>query len=140
MTPLQGWKGCVKSGKLSEGNRPEHLLKNVSVLGNGCDCTSKTVFSNPSLVLYLPPHVLWLPGNFYILSSWLSGVFSSCCLALDSSSSFPCPAFRAIAKSIDNASGCDVSAVISQHIDLNKYNIDGIVEDSAATFDQKDLQ
>ncbi|KAL6089451.1 hypothetical protein STEG23_002094 [Scotinomys teguina] len=29
-----------------------------------------------------------------------SGVFSSCCLALDSSSSFPCPAFRAIAKSV----------------------------------------
>ncbi|KAL6089679.1 hypothetical protein STEG23_012683 [Scotinomys teguina] len=28
-----------------------------------------------------------------------AGVFSSCCLALDSSSSFPCPAFRAIAKS-----------------------------------------
>ncbi|KAL6038304.1 hypothetical protein STEG23_030307, partial [Scotinomys teguina] len=53
----------------------------------------------PSLVLYLPPHVLWLPGNFYILSSWRSGVFSSCCLALDSSSSFPCLAFRAIAKS-----------------------------------------
>ncbi|KAL6082217.1 hypothetical protein STEG23_008441, partial [Scotinomys teguina] len=38
-------------------------------------------------------------GNFYILSSWRSGVFSPCCLALDSSSSFPCPAFRAIAKS-----------------------------------------
>ncbi|KAL6091469.1 hypothetical protein STEG23_018304, partial [Scotinomys teguina] len=38
-------------------------------------------------------------GNFYILSSWRSGVFSSCCLALDSSSSFPCPAFRAITKS-----------------------------------------
>ncbi|KAL6081180.1 hypothetical protein STEG23_012152 [Scotinomys teguina] len=31
-------------------------------------------------------------------SSW-TGVFSSCCLALDSSSSFPCPAFGAIAKS-----------------------------------------
>ncbi|KAL6061221.1 hypothetical protein STEG23_014654, partial [Scotinomys teguina] len=28
-----------------------------------------------------------------------TGVFSSCCLALDSSSSFPCPTFRAIAKS-----------------------------------------
>ncbi|KAL6089726.1 hypothetical protein STEG23_015606 [Scotinomys teguina] len=55
--------------------------------------------NHPSLVLYLPPHVLWLPGNFYILSSWRSGVFSSCCLALDSSSSFPCPAFQAIAKS-----------------------------------------
>ncbi|KAL6081854.1 hypothetical protein STEG23_030862, partial [Scotinomys teguina] len=55
---------------------------------------------NPSLVLYLPPHVLWLPGNFYLLSSWRSGVFSSCCLALDSSFYFPCPAFRAIAKSI----------------------------------------
>ncbi|KAL6083540.1 hypothetical protein STEG23_017165, partial [Scotinomys teguina] len=53
-----------------------------------------------SLVLYLLPHVLWLPGNFYILSSWRSGIFSSCCLALDSSSSFPCPAFRAIAKSL----------------------------------------
>ncbi|KAL6031316.1 hypothetical protein STEG23_017964, partial [Scotinomys teguina] len=35
----------------------------------------------------------------YILSSWRSGVFSFSCLALDSSSSFPCPAFRAIAKS-----------------------------------------
>ncbi|KAL6032508.1 hypothetical protein STEG23_020250 [Scotinomys teguina] len=55
---------------------------------------------SPSLVLYLPPHVLWLPSNFYILSSWRSGVFSSCCLALDSSSSFSCPAFRAIAKSV----------------------------------------
>ncbi|KAL6089091.1 hypothetical protein STEG23_029005 [Scotinomys teguina] len=32
-------------------------------------------------------------------SSSQTGVFSSCCLALDSSSSFPCPAFRAIAKS-----------------------------------------
>ncbi|KAL6030259.1 hypothetical protein STEG23_027074, partial [Scotinomys teguina] len=31
--------------------------------------------------------------------SSIAGVFSSCCLALDSSSSFPCPAFRAIAKS-----------------------------------------
>ncbi|KAL6094154.1 hypothetical protein STEG23_022456 [Scotinomys teguina] len=29
-----------------------------------------------------------------------AGVFSSCCLALDSSSSFPCPAFLAIAKSV----------------------------------------
>ncbi|KAL6094024.1 hypothetical protein STEG23_013273 [Scotinomys teguina] len=29
-----------------------------------------------------------------------AGVFSSCCLALVSSSSFPCPAFRAIAKSV----------------------------------------
>ncbi|KAL6030436.1 hypothetical protein STEG23_030910, partial [Scotinomys teguina] len=64
------------------------LLAALSALVNG-----------PSLVLYLPPHVLWLPGNFYILSSWRSGVFSSCCLALDSSSSFPCPAFLAIAKS-----------------------------------------
>ncbi|KAL6029885.1 hypothetical protein STEG23_005561 [Scotinomys teguina] len=60
--------------------------------------------NHPSLVLYLPPHVLWLPGNFYILSSWRSGVFSSCCLALDSSSSFPCPAFRAIAKSDSSGS------------------------------------
>ncbi|KAL6075168.1 hypothetical protein STEG23_036040, partial [Scotinomys teguina] len=34
----------------------------------------------------------------FFSSSW-TGVFSSCCLALDSSSSFPCPAFRAIAKS-----------------------------------------
>ncbi|KAL6029919.1 hypothetical protein STEG23_038304 [Scotinomys teguina] len=38
----------------------------------------------------------WRAGVF---SSWRTGVFSSCCLALDSSSSFPCPAFRAIAKS-----------------------------------------
>ncbi|KAL6088897.1 hypothetical protein STEG23_029185 [Scotinomys teguina] len=37
--------------------------------------------------------------GFYIFTSWQSGLFSSCCLALDSSSSFPCPAFRAIAKS-----------------------------------------
>ncbi|KAL6038189.1 hypothetical protein STEG23_030957 [Scotinomys teguina] len=44
-----------------------------------------------------------LPGNSYIFSSWRSGVFSSCCLALDSSSSFPCPAFRAIAKSGSDA-------------------------------------
>ncbi|KAL6058763.1 hypothetical protein STEG23_008617 [Scotinomys teguina] len=62
-----------------------------------------TAFSDeggsPSLLLCLPPCVLRLTGNFYILSSWRSGVFSSCCLALDSSSSFPCPAFRAIAKS-----------------------------------------
>ncbi|KAL6031745.1 hypothetical protein STEG23_018161, partial [Scotinomys teguina] len=34
-----------------------------------------------------------------VFSSSRTGVFSSCCLALDSSSSFPCPAFRAIAKS-----------------------------------------
>ncbi|KAL6091615.1 hypothetical protein STEG23_018143 [Scotinomys teguina] len=33
-----------------------------------------------------------------------AGVFSSCCLALDSSSSFPCPAFRAIAKSFTTIS------------------------------------
>ncbi|KAL6049534.1 hypothetical protein STEG23_021073, partial [Scotinomys teguina] len=52
-----------------------------------------------SLLLCLPPCVLRLTGNFYILSSWRAGVFSSCCLALDSSSSFPCPAFRAITKS-----------------------------------------
>ncbi|KAL6036394.1 hypothetical protein STEG23_006313, partial [Scotinomys teguina] len=56
--------------------------------------------NSPSLLLYLPPCVLRLTGNFYILSSWRSGIFSSCCLALDSSSSFPCPAFRAIAKSM----------------------------------------
>ncbi|KAL6055961.1 hypothetical protein STEG23_031196 [Scotinomys teguina] len=36
----------------------------------------------------------------WLLSSSRTGVFSSCCLALDSSSSFPCPAFRAIAKSL----------------------------------------
>ncbi|KAL6083981.1 hypothetical protein STEG23_002500, partial [Scotinomys teguina] len=35
-----------------------------------------------------------------IFSSSRTGVFSFCCLALDSSSSFPCPAFRAIAKSL----------------------------------------
>ncbi|KAL6080695.1 hypothetical protein STEG23_008839 [Scotinomys teguina] len=57
-------------------------------------------FVSPSLLLYLPPRVLWLTGNFYILSSWQAGVFSSYCLALDSSSSFPCPAFRVIAKSV----------------------------------------
>ncbi|KAL6052627.1 hypothetical protein STEG23_025819 [Scotinomys teguina] len=55
----------------------------------------------PSLLLCLPPCVLRLTGNFYILSSWRAGIFSSCCLALDSSSSFPCPTFRAIAKSTD---------------------------------------
>ncbi|KAL6034195.1 hypothetical protein STEG23_033934, partial [Scotinomys teguina] len=37
-------------------------------------------------------------AGWRLLSS-RTGVFSSCCLALDSSSSFPCPAFRAIAKS-----------------------------------------
>ncbi|KAL6084158.1 hypothetical protein STEG23_038312, partial [Scotinomys teguina] len=54
----------------------------------------------PSLLLYLPPRVLRLTGNFYILSSWRAGIFFSCYLALDSSSSFPCPTFRAIAKSV----------------------------------------
>ncbi|KAL6043489.1 hypothetical protein STEG23_013961 [Scotinomys teguina] len=72
------------------------------MLGSSFEIPSDFDYSTqtcPSLLLYLPPHVLWLPGNFYILSSWRSGIFSSCCLALDSSSSFPCPAFRAIAKS-----------------------------------------
>ncbi|KAL6038777.1 hypothetical protein STEG23_010300, partial [Scotinomys teguina] len=36
---------------------------------------------------------------FYILSSWRADFFPSCCLDLDSSSSFPCPAFQAFAKS-----------------------------------------
>ncbi|KAL6082249.1 hypothetical protein STEG23_025409, partial [Scotinomys teguina] len=58
-----------------------------------------TVYLRPSLLLYLLPRVLRLTGDFYILSSWQAGFFSSCCLALDSSSSFPCPAFWAIAKS-----------------------------------------
>ncbi|KAL6083343.1 hypothetical protein STEG23_036913 [Scotinomys teguina] len=40
----------------------------------------------------------------WLLSSSRTGVFSSCCLALDSSSSFPCPAFRAIAKSDQDCS------------------------------------
>ncbi|KAL6038850.1 hypothetical protein STEG23_017077, partial [Scotinomys teguina] len=67
----------------------------------------------PSLLLYLPPCVLRLPGNFYILSSWRrSGVFSSCCLALDSSSSFPCPAFRAIAKSVILCPSVVIDAVV----------------------------
>ncbi|KAL6031282.1 hypothetical protein STEG23_022471, partial [Scotinomys teguina] len=35
-----------------------------------------------------------------VFSSSRTGIFSFCCLALDSSSSFPCPAFRAIAKSL----------------------------------------
>ncbi|KAL6034706.1 hypothetical protein STEG23_001685 [Scotinomys teguina] len=40
-----------------------------------------------------------LPGN--PTSSLHGGLASSpCCLALDSSSSFPCPTFRAIAKSV----------------------------------------
>ncbi|KAL6039932.1 hypothetical protein STEG23_004349 [Scotinomys teguina] len=38
--------------------------------------------------------------NAGVFSPSRTGVFSSCCLALDSSSSFPCPAFRAIAKSV----------------------------------------
>ncbi|KAL6046111.1 hypothetical protein STEG23_023655, partial [Scotinomys teguina] len=38
--------------------------------------------------------------HYMVTSSRQAGVFSSCCLALDSSSSFPCPAFRAIAKSV----------------------------------------
>ncbi|KAL6072048.1 hypothetical protein STEG23_002097 [Scotinomys teguina] len=37
-----------------------------------------------------------------------AGVFSPCCLALDSSSSFPCPAFWAIAKS-DSSSSSSVA-------------------------------
>ncbi|KAL6030868.1 hypothetical protein STEG23_015685 [Scotinomys teguina] len=61
--------------------------------------SSQFLAVRPSLLFCLPPCVLRLTGNLYILSSWRSGVFSSCCLALDSSSSFPCPAFRAIAKS-----------------------------------------
>ncbi|KAL6034201.1 hypothetical protein STEG23_033940 [Scotinomys teguina] len=41
-----------------------------------------------------------LPGN--PTSSLPGGLASSpCCLALDSSSSFPCPAFLAIAKSVE---------------------------------------
>ncbi|KAL6057593.1 hypothetical protein STEG23_016609, partial [Scotinomys teguina] len=39
-------------------------------------------------------------GKVEYSESRRSGVFSPCCLALDSSSSFPCPAFRAIAKSV----------------------------------------
>ncbi|KAL6037949.1 hypothetical protein STEG23_018648, partial [Scotinomys teguina] len=55
---------------------------------------------SPSLLLYLLPRVPWLTGNFYILSSRWARVSSPCCLALDSSSSSPCPAFLAIAKSV----------------------------------------
>ncbi|KAL6038353.1 hypothetical protein STEG23_029301 [Scotinomys teguina] len=80
----------------------------VCVLGTELRSSGRaaSIPNPPSLLLCLPPCVLRLTGNFYILSSWRSGVFSwtgvfsSCCLALDSSSSFPCPAFRAIAKSL----------------------------------------
>ncbi|KAL6081115.1 hypothetical protein STEG23_032806 [Scotinomys teguina] len=61
------------------------------------------VKGSPSLVLYLPPCVLWLPVTS---TSCLHGglASSACCLALDSSSSFPCPAFRAITKSVQYTS------------------------------------
>ncbi|KAL6031169.1 hypothetical protein STEG23_014296, partial [Scotinomys teguina] len=53
-----------------------------------------------SLRLYLVPlHGDLFHGRLASSLSSRTGVFSSCCLALDSSSSFPCPAFRAIAKS-----------------------------------------
>ncbi|KAL6067175.1 hypothetical protein STEG23_016001 [Scotinomys teguina] len=39
-------------------------------------------------------------AGWRLLFSSRTGLFSSCCLALDSSSSFPCPAFRAITKSM----------------------------------------
>ncbi|KAL6033403.1 hypothetical protein STEG23_023741, partial [Scotinomys teguina] len=68
---------------------------------------SKSVLIGPSLLLYLPPRVLRLTGNFYILSSCRAGIFFSCYLALDSSSSFPCPTFRAIAKSLKLKPGSD---------------------------------
>ncbi|KAL6093027.1 hypothetical protein STEG23_031339, partial [Scotinomys teguina] len=45
-------------------------------------------------------HPNWPLQEAGVFSSSRTGVFSSCCLALDSSSSFPCPAFQAIAKSV----------------------------------------
>ncbi|KAL6040650.1 hypothetical protein STEG23_002122, partial [Scotinomys teguina] len=83
------------------------LLDDSGILQAGHLCCSyyEEPKDSPSLLLYLPPCVLRLPGNFYILSSSRSGVFSSCCLALDSSSSFPCPAFQAIAKSALSQAG-----------------------------------
>ncbi|KAL6071093.1 hypothetical protein STEG23_029642, partial [Scotinomys teguina] len=43
----------------------------------------------------------WLYLISYIFSSsWRARISSPCCLALDSSSSSPCPAFLAIAKSV----------------------------------------
>ncbi|KAL6073456.1 hypothetical protein STEG23_019273 [Scotinomys teguina] len=56
-------------------------------------------WQSPSLLLCLPPCVLRLTGNFYILSSWRSGVFSPLAWLWATSSSSPCPAFLAIAKS-----------------------------------------
>ncbi|KAL6084948.1 hypothetical protein STEG23_026956, partial [Scotinomys teguina] len=39
-------------------------------------------------------------NSYIFFSSWRAGFFPSCSLALDSSSSFPCPTFRDIAKSL----------------------------------------
>ncbi|KAL6038774.1 hypothetical protein STEG23_032416 [Scotinomys teguina] len=39
-------------------------------------------------------------NSYIFFSSWRAGFFPSCCLVLDSSPSFPCPAFPVIAKSI----------------------------------------
>ncbi|KAL6072552.1 hypothetical protein STEG23_006872, partial [Scotinomys teguina] len=52
----------------------------------------------------------------WLLSSSRTGVFSSCCLALDSSSSFPCPAFRAIAKSFYSAISLLVCFAVSNSL------------------------
>ncbi|KAL6082470.1 hypothetical protein STEG23_037030, partial [Scotinomys teguina] len=52
-----------------------------------------------TVIYYLPIKIHADLSNAGVFSSSRTGVFSSCCLALDSSSSFPCPAFRAIAKS-----------------------------------------
>ncbi|KAL6032416.1 hypothetical protein STEG23_032256, partial [Scotinomys teguina] len=82
-----------------------------------------------SLRLYLVP----LHGDLFhgrLASSPPPGlVFSFSCLALDSSSSFPCPAFRAIAKSSQNQSinpndkdsensksSCQIDMVTASHL------------------------
>ncbi|KAL6034692.1 hypothetical protein STEG23_014009 [Scotinomys teguina] len=90
--------GSAPPGGPGPGRTPAPVQMNLYATWE-VDRSSSSCVPSPSLLLYLPPCVLRLTGNFYILSSWRSGVFSSCCLALDSSSSFPCPAFRAIAKS-----------------------------------------
>ncbi|KAL6055795.1 hypothetical protein STEG23_028755 [Scotinomys teguina] len=54
-----------------------------------------------------------------VFSSSRTGVFSSCCLALDSSSSFPCPAFRAIAKSVPALlESCTDSSAMDGDVDV----------------------
>ncbi|KAL6080683.1 hypothetical protein STEG23_008827 [Scotinomys teguina] len=60
-----------------------------------------------------------------VFSSSRTGIFSSCCLALDSSSSFPCPAFRAIAKSnLLWRAGINGDTFV---LDLLRFSVSGLI-------------